>query len=262
METRLARGRKTELSEQSDQIQSFAVTRVGNPLRAALVVVPVIALLAGCGSSDSSSNETTATRTSATSAGGGSGGQDQNGPQDSGKGGAQNQGGGSGGGRRQQQGGGSGSKDVATPLKVPGGGSAQFVVKGGDNSIQEYGDEGSESELRQAAEITHNFLVARVEGKWDTACSYLAKRNAEQLEQLVAQGGGKEGCGAAMQGFTQPAPPSVEREITTVDAGSFRHEGTQGFLIYYGAGHTVYSMPMVEEGGAWKVAALAGTAIS
>jgi hypothetical protein len=53
----------------------------------------------------------------------------------------------------------------------------------------------------------------------------------------------------------------VQREITSVDAGSFRHEGEQGFLIYYGADETVYAMPLREEDGSWKVAALSGSAL-
>ncbi len=39
-------------------------------------------------------------------------------------------------------------------------------------------------------------------------------------------------------------PAAVQREITSVDAGSLRHEGEQGFLIYYGADETVYAMPL------------------
>ena len=159
--------------------------------------------------------------------------------------------------------GGAPAKNVATPLKVSGGGSEQFRTKGGDNSIQEFGDEGSESELQEVAEVVHSFYVARAEEKWDTACSYLAKSNVEQLEQLAAQSPQLtgSGCGPILKAFTRPLPAAVQREITTVDAGSFRREGEQGFLIYYGAEHATYAMPLREEGGSWKVAALSGTTL-
>lgn len=162
-----------------------------------------------------------------------------------------------------QESGGGAAKNVATPLKVSGGGSEQFRTKGGDNSIQEFGDEGSESELQEVAEVVHSFYVARAEEKWDTACSYLAKSNVEQLEQLAAQSPQLTGsdCGPILKAFTRPLPAAVQREITTVDAGSFRREGEQGFLIYYGAEHATYAMPLREEGGSWKVAALSGTTL-
>ena len=167
----------------------------------------------------------------------------------------------------QQQGsdgsGGKSAEEVETPLKVSGGGSAQFRTKGGDNSIQEFGDESDESELQEAAEVVHGFYVSRAAEEWDKACSYLAKSNIEQLEQLANQSPKSKGadCATVLKAFTRPLPASVEREITTVDAGSLRREGEQGFLIYYGAGHVKYAMPLRDEGGAWKVAALSGTTL-
>ena len=72
-------------------------------------------------------------------------------------------------------------EEVEGPLKVSGGGSEQFLIKGGDNSIQEYGEESGESELQEAAEQVHDFFVARAMGDWEKACSYLSKSMSEQL---------------------------------------------------------------------------------
>jgi hypothetical protein len=238
------------------------VTRVGTrPLAALTAVLLVAALLAACGGSDSDSSSSTEATTTDGSATNGSTASDGGGSSQSGQAGDQpgddqSQG-------QQNDGGGSGAQNVATPLKVSGGGSEQFRAKGGDNSIQEYGEEGDESELQETAEIVHGFYVARAEEKWDTACSYLAKGNIEQLEQLAAQSSQFKdgGCGPILKAFTRPLPAAVQREITSVDAGSFRHEGEQGFLIYYGADETVYAMPLREEDGSWKVAALSGSAL-
>jgi len=157
---------------------------------------------------------------------------------------------------------GSDGKHIVVPLQVSGGGSEQFQTKGGDNSIQEYGDEGDDSELNEVAEIVHNFYVARVEQQWDKACTYLSKDNIKQLEQLAARAKqGNVDCGTVLKAFTRTLPPSIEREITTVDARSFRHDSEQGFLIYYGAGKTVYAMPLRTEDGTWKVTALVGTTL-
>jgi len=156
------------------------------------------------------------------------------------------------------------SANIDTPLQVSGGGSGQFHTKGGDNSIQEFGEESDESELQEAAEAVHGFLVAQANEDWAGACSYLAKSMVQQLEQLASHskqlGGG--GCARILAAFTRPLPSSVRREDTVVDAGSLRHEGEQAFLIYYGAKKTAYAMPMSQEGGEWKVGALAGTPLA
>jgi hypothetical protein len=246
------------------------VTRDGKRLLAAFIAAALLAAgLGACGgsSSDSSSStEATTTGDSTSSAEAESKSRDKNGDQGQSHGQGQKGQSGSRDDRsqpRQEGGGGSSSQNVAAPLKVSGGGSEQFRTKGGDNSVQEYGEEGGESELQEVAEIVHSFYVARAEEQWDTACSYLAQSNIEQLEQLASQSPQFKGAGCApiLNAFTRPLPAAVQREITTVDAGSFRHDGEQGFLIYYGPEQTVYSMPMRNEDGSWKVAALSGSAI-
>jgi hypothetical protein len=251
----------------------LVVTRDGTrPIAALIAAALAVALLGACGSSDSGSSGSTSASapssgsatTDTTAREGRQGGSSR-------KGGDQENGAGqdqSGGQSQPQQGNEGGSsdksvKEVETPLKVSGGGSAQFRTKGGDNSIQEFGGESDESELREAAEVVHGFYVSRAAEEWDKACSYLSKSNIEQLEQLANQAAQSKGadCATILQAFTRPLPASVEREITTVDAGSLRREGEQGFLIYYGAGHVKYAMPLREEGGAWKVTALSGTTL-
>jgi hypothetical protein len=236
------------------------VTRDGTRPTAALAAALLAAvLLAACGSSGSDSSSATSPESSGSSPVGTTA---QRGPAKKIHGQAQND------GQNQQsqakqEDSGSVPKNVATPLKVSGGGSAQFRTKGGDNSIQEFGDESDESELREAAEIVHDFYVARAREEWSKACSYLAKSNIEQLEQLGSQSPQfkNAGCAPILESFTRPLAASVNREITTVDAGSLRQEGEQGFLIYYGAGHVTYAMPLRDEDGSWKVAALSGTTL-
>jgi hypothetical protein len=239
-----------------------------NPALTLLSLLAALALAAGlaaCGSSDSTTSPSTSEATT---------GQEAD-TTSSGQGGSKSGGGkakpaGDKGSGKSNEGGGSAAADKpvhfdAPPLKVSGGGSKQFVQKGGDNSIQEFGDESDESELEEVAGAVYGFYVARAKGEWDKACSYLAKSNVESLEQLASQSPKfkDKGCGPILESFTRPLPPSVNREITTVDAGSFRHEGKQGFFIYRGAPKgTVYAMPMREEGGEWKVGALSGVALN
>ncbi len=243
-------------------IQSPPVSRGGTRPIAALVAAAFAAvLLAACGGSGSSTSTTgsTAAEKTSTQKEGGATATAGGASKKSDSGGASSKQSGS-----SNDSGGSAAKDVATPLKVSGGGSGQFRTKGGDNSIQEFGSESDESELREAAEAVHGFYVARAKEDWSTACSYLAKSNVEQLEKLASQSSQLkgQGCAPVLKAFTRPLPAAVQREITTVDAGSLRRKGEQSFLIYYGPDKTVYAMPMKQENGAWKVAALAGVALS
>jgi hypothetical protein len=234
----------------------------------------VALLLAACGGSDSGSGDSSSTggattaggsttiETSAQSGSSRGGSQEQNG--------SQQQGGAGGGSSSGQQ---SGSKDsstgftaeeVETPLKVSGGGAEQFRTKGGDNSIQEFGEESGGSELEEAAEAVHSFFVARATGDWESACGYLSKAMTEQLEQLAASSTSlkDKSCAPFLQAFTGKLSASAWQEATTVDAGSLRQEGEQAFLIYYGPEKTVYAMPLVVEDGSFKVGALSGSALN
>ena len=230
------------------------------PLAALLATLLAALLLAACGGSSGSSS------TSGDESGGKSAAGQSESPQTGASGESESEG-------EEAKGGSSGDKgsgnakakkkpDVATPLKVSGGGSQQFAVKGGDNSIQEFGDEADESELQAAAEAVHSFFVARAEGRWADACSHLSASLLDQLGHL-AEKSERPNCASFLASFTTHLPPSTWREITTVDAGSLRHEDEQAFLIYYGAPEkTTYAMPLAEEDGEWKVGALSGDALS
>ncbi len=218
------------------------------PLAALIAALLAALLLAACGgSSDSSStsDEAPAARPGGTAAGATNGSASE----------SSEAGGGNDGSNKHKK------PDVATPLKVSGGGSRQFVIAGSDNSIPEFGGEASESELREAAEAVHGFFVARAEGRWADACSHLS---ASMLSQLLglAKKSERANCASFLASFTTRLSPAAWREITTVDAASLRQEGKRGFLIYYGAPKKmVYAMPLAKEGGAWKVSAMSGDAL-
>lgn len=146
-----------------------------------------------------------------------------------------------------------------------GGGSAQFRVEGGDNSVQEFGEEASESELDAAATALHNFLDARAEGAWDSACSFLASEVKQSLQALAAQGAQSEdtSCSAVLERITNPAAlPALRSEAARADVGSLRIEGDRAFVVYRGLKDSILAVPMAREDGSWKVAALAGTPLN
>jgi hypothetical protein len=146
-----------------------------------------------------------------------------------------------------------------------GGGSQQYRVKGGDNSVQEFGGEADASERDAAALALHGFLDARAEGNWAAACEYLSKSSVESLEKLAPQTkqSGTSSCAAILKEVTNPAAKrALKAEAAVVDVGSLRIEGERAFVIYTGPKGTVIAVPMTNEGGVWKVASLAGTPIA
>ncbi|HEX4670607.1 MAG TPA: hypothetical protein VH275_11625 [Solirubrobacterales bacterium] len=187
--------------------------------------------LTACGGDSSGSSSPASSNTSAQSAGGGSGGHARNVP--------------------------------VGPLRVSGGGSAPFKVRGGDNSIQEYGAEADRSELVQAAEAAHGYLLARAKRDWSRACAYLSRRQTAQLQQLASSSPQLKGrgCAGILAAFLAEASSSTLRESAVIDAASLRGEGRRAFLLYRGAGDAGYFLPMTKEGAAWKVAAVEPTAL-
>lgn len=239
------------------------MTREGTrPIAALAVAIIAAVLLAACGGSDSSSSTTSPTSSSSGESGDRTDSTEANAAK---KGPAEGQQKGKDGGDGKTGGsaGSGGSDYAAKPLQVSGGGSAPFLTKGGDNSIQEYGEEAGESELTEAAEALHAFLVARADEDFARTCSFLTKDEVQQLEQLGSQSPQlkDKGCAAVVEALAaEPLSAATKRELTEVNAASLRVEGGEAFLIYNGANNTAYFVRMNNEDGAWKVGALSPTA--
>jgi hypothetical protein len=146
-----------------------------------------------------------------------------------------------------------------------GGGSTQFRIKGGDNSVQEFGEEADDSERDEAAMALHNFLDARAAEDWESACSFLTEEIRESLGQLAAQAQQAEevSCPEIMAKLTnRAAMPALRAEAARADVGSLRVEDDRAFILYRGLGDTILTVPMANEDGSWKVASIAGTPLN
>lgn len=142
-------------------------------------------------------------------------------------------------------------------------GTAAFETPGGDNSIQRSGSEASSAALGEAATALHGYLDARAARDWTRACGFMAPEVATSLRQYAAGGGGggKAKCPGLLAALSAAVPPAALREAAIARPGAFRIEGEHGFLLFRGARGLAYFMPMVQAGAAWKVAALAPSAL-
>jgi hypothetical protein len=145
-----------------------------------------------------------------------------------------------------------------------GGGSKQFEVKGGDNSIQGFGSEATGSDFDEAAAALHNFLDARAEKNWAAACSYTSKGMVQSLETLAVRSkqGNDSSCAASQEALFGGIPSSELAKAAEADVESLRTEGDRAFIIYREAEGAVAAISMTKEGGIWKVAALSGTPLN
>lgn len=237
-------------------LESIPVRRGSKTLVAALTALLLAAGLLACGGDDEGSSTTAAqapaqeTPTGEDSRGGDAQSDDGTKPDP---------------GRDDTGSSGNGRSDfVPKRYEDSGGGSEQYRVKGGDNSVQEFGAEAESSDFEAAAQALHNFLDARAAGDWDAACEYMSEATVASFERLGARGdGGSASCGETLAGLINPnAKQALKEEAENADVGSLRVEGEQAFVIYTGIDGTVMAMPMANKGGEWKVAGLSGTPLS
>jgi hypothetical protein len=232
---------------------------------AALAVLLVAFGLAACGGGDDSGStaaEAGGAGQSGAKEGGSSGKSGEKGGKSKAGSGGEGQGGGSGSsGSRSQE----ASHFKPKSHDDSGGGSKQFVQKGGDNSVQEFGKEADTQEFEAAAVALHNFLDARAEGNWAAACEYLSKAAVEGFEKLASQVKQIKdtSCAGVLEKLTNPAAKaSMKEEAQKANVGSLRTDGDRSFVIYTGIDGTILAMPMNNEDGEWKVSSLAGTPLN
>lgn len=137
-------------------------------------------------------------------------------------------------------------------------GSAGFIVPGGDNSIQSYGEEADAGERKKAEEALAAYLDARAAGDWAKACAHLAATAVKPLEQLAASSPKLKGNCAALLAQLQKAVPPSELDSTLINGlASLRVQGNRAFALYHGPRGTDYFVLMEKDGDGWTVAALA-----
>jgi hypothetical protein len=140
-----------------------------------------------------------------------------------------------------------------------GGGSSQFRGSG-DNSVQNFGAEASDSARKKAALTLWGYLDARADASWGKACSYLSAATQRTLQNSALARG--RACPQILGAYLGELSPANKAQWTTADVGSLRVDGSKGFLLYHGGGKTNYFMQMVEEGGTWKAAGVAPVPLS
>jgi hypothetical protein len=157
-------------------------------------------------------------------------------------------------GGAQSQSGSSSSQNSSTanlPPPQPGSKTAAPGVptsKQGDNSIQTWGLEASDTEREAATATVQRYLDARAADNWSTACQLLAAKPRREQEQF----GGGASCAQAMASFAADASPATLREEAEIEVLSFRVGDKYTFLIYRRP-DGIFATALSREGGQWKL---------
>jgi hypothetical protein len=125
--------------------------------------------------------------------------------------------------------------------------------------LSSFGQEAGSDEREAASRVLEENLRARAAEDWPAQCASLSasltKEIVERAELITA----KKGAGSCAKGLeleAEPVPASVLKDPMTGPIDALRVEGKKAYALFHGAGNMGYAMPMVEEGGRWKVGQL------
>lgn len=141
------------------------------------------------------------------------------------------------------------------------GAAREFLIPGGDNLIQSFGEEGTAAEREEASKVVHAWMNARVAEDWVADCKHLSRGYLQSLLKDVR--GVTEGrvttCPAALEYFGDAASGNSGRTLTgPID--SLRVKGPEdteteweAWAQWHGPKGIDWVLPLEREEGTWKV---------
>jgi hypothetical protein len=147
-------------------------------------------------------------------------------------------------------------------LKGP---SREFLVPGGDNVVQTFGEEATMRERQRAFQVIAAWMKARAAQNWKKDCSYFSRAYKHGLvatDAVQVTDGKVTTCPAALAYFGQSASGNYKNNLTgLIDSlrvgGLESIEGRQvigAYAQYHGNDGRDWVIPMEREGREWKIA--------
>lgn len=130
----------------------------------------------------------------------------------------------------------------------------EFVIPGGDNTVQYFGHEAVRAQREQVSTVVEAWDRARAAEKWKLDCSYLTRAYIDNMvtdAESVSKGKATS-CVEALAFFGVVAS-GTEDMTTTGPIDSLRVSGRKGYVQYHGRNGQDWIVPVEEEGGMWKV---------
>ncbi|MGB7685725.1 MAG: hypothetical protein WBL45_08070 [Solirubrobacterales bacterium] len=132
--------------------------------------------------------------------------------------------------------------------------SKEFLSNGKNGQLARIGKESSAAEREAASLALEESLDARAAGDWKTQCETLAAAAVEQLEQSASSLTPGTSCAQALEAQGQSLPAFARANTMTGPIDAFRiNQGINGFAFYHGTRGQDYVIPLIKQGGEWKV---------
>lgn len=138
--------------------------------------------------------------------------------------------------------------------------SAAEEQKGGEASIEEFGQEAEGPEREAILSVFTGYLEALADKDYEAACADLWATVDESLAQLSGEGSKAE-CSAILPELLAPGADRVARQQAEGKMSKVRIEGDRGFVVFHAPGAKLYQQTMSKEGGDWKVATVAAAVL-
>lgn len=128
--------------------------------------------------------------------------------------------------------------------------------KGGNNKIVTFGVEAPASERNAASMVLENALDARASGNFASQCALLSAATITEITDESKDGDAT--CPQVLKELAEPLKKTTKIRASTLHGpiSALRVEGLKAYALYHGMNKTDFAMPMVQESGQWKVAAL------
>jgi hypothetical protein len=116
----------------------------------------------------------------------------------------------------------------------------------------------ADPETAAASAVLEAYMAARATQNWPTACAQMTPKAIKSLERFAAAG---KGCVATFTAIYPHLEAGVWANPMSGPIVSLKIEGAGGVALFHSTTGTDYTMAMLKEGGAWKVAAIGPVAV-
>jgi len=136
--------------------------------------------------------------------------------------------------------------------------SREFVIPGGDNTIQYFGREGTPAEREEASKVVVAWDKARADRNWPTDCQLLSQSYIDTVvtDAKATSKGKATNCVQSLTFFGAIAS-GRSTPTTTGPIDSLRVSQGTGYAQYHGRKGVDWIVPLEKEDGGWKVAVTA-----
>jgi len=134
--------------------------------------------------------------------------------------------------------------------------------EGGEESIEEFGTEASESEKDTVLVAEQAYLRALAESDFGRACSLASRAAVASLQRVVPPSARPVGCAEIMGRLLSARAPNVAREQLGGEVVRVRVEGDRSFVVFHAPGARLFVFPMVREQDGWKVSTLTSSILA